>query len=230
MHGLAAALGHHVEGLVRAVGSDHRRAEVLAVDLRGRQAGRRGLGHHPVHEARRAADIQVAAGRAAFSTAAGTSLSASPASSKCSVTRSAQGPGPARRGRRPGPAAGAVVQLEGGAQRMQAVGHRQHRRDADAAAHQHAVRRALVEREVVARGADGQAGASLQGGVHGHRAAARGGVLEHAQAVGLGVGRVAAQRVGRTSPPGRCRSTWAPAVKAGRALPSAAARASTATA
>ena len=93
-------------------------------------------------------------------------------------------------------AAHGVVQLERPAQAVQALGHGQQGRQANAAGQQQAVGRVLGQREVVARCADLQHIALVNRLVHGLRATARAGLLQHAQQVAVGFGGVVAQRIG----------------------------------
>ena len=90
----------------------------------------------------------------------------------------------------------AVVQFEVGTLARQLARHGQHGRDAYAAGQQQMPRRATrMQREVVARCADGDLLAFLHLFVHGGRAAARGGLAQHADHVAARVLRVVAQRV-----------------------------------
>lgn len=87
------------------------------------------------------------------------------------------------------------MQLEIAVAGVQGVGHGHHRRDADAAADQDRAPRLARQGEVVARQADVDFPPYLHKLMHRQGTAARGRVLEHAQAIGAGVGRVAAQGI-----------------------------------
>ena len=96
----------------------------------------------------------------------------------------------------------AVVQRPGPAQPRKPTRHGQHGRDADAAGHQHAQRRGLVERKVVARRGNAQQGAGTHLVVQRRRSAAAGRVAAHADHVAVPLLGVVAERVLAQQRPG----------------------------
>jgi len=191
---LAAGLGHHLEAGTAGIDVG---VEVLAVNAGRGQAGLLAGGDDPFHEARGTAGVEVGA-RGARGGQDGCELQLRGLAGIVEMQRHLVCEGCCGQLVDKGAAggrAGAVMQLERPAGGLQGMGHGDHRRDADAAAHQHAVLRVGCQRKVVARRADRECGAFAQPVEDGRRAAARGGVAQHAQAVAPGIGRVAAQGV-----------------------------------
>ena len=172
-----------------------RGGEIFQVDLFRRPAVRLGPAGHVIDEAGRPAHIEVGAGvgrdqqafeRQLLRGRPVVEMEVHAAGERRAGDLLAEG-GAFRR-------TGAVVQFEIRGYRAQPLRHAQQRGHADAPCEEQAALR-VVQRKVVARFADVQDVAFAHGVVHGHRAAARGRVAQHGDAIAMLLERVVAQRI-----------------------------------
>lgn len=196
-HGKSAATSGqgHFEGLALAGQGQRIGGEVL--DVHG--PGRPGRCRHfldQVHEPARSAQIQVSIGGAARQQ--GMQCLAQPAALDRAVeTHVGHELGCGERGMECGllDRPGEVMQLEGCSDGQQVARHAQQGRDADAAGDQHVVPGCRMQREVVARCADGQQVTLFDEFVHGARPTVRVGDPLDGDQVAVPLVRIVAQRV-----------------------------------